>query len=290
MFHCYNNSLGNIKINILIFNNMLYFSKLTIIINNLYYKLGFTSFFYFLFNPQLKKLPLKTKKKIDFIKKFKIRYQPIVLPKNIIIPKNCSTTILDSRIKLKNLKLPKKLNGKTFLDIGCAEGFFCIEAARRGAKKVLGIESDRSRIKIAKKVNKIWQFNKTVEFKNLKLENLRANKKFDIVLCLAVTHHYHGRLKGKKMLDTWAILTNKKYLNFYKNMIKIVKKVALHTKEITYWEYPFTYVGYKTKPKDVDFQVLAKKWEEEKIYRRVDFIGFSSRSLVKDRPLYRAYK
>ena len=38
--------------------------------------------------------------------------------------------------------LPADLNGKSVLDIGCNAGFYSIEMKRRGAERVLGIDSD----------------------------------------------------------------------------------------------------------------------------------------------------
>ena len=45
----------------------------------------------------------------------------------------------DSPGKLKALKLPD-LEGKSVLDIGCNEGFFCVEAKKQGATRVVGID------------------------------------------------------------------------------------------------------------------------------------------------------
>jgi SAM-dependent methyltransferase len=36
--------------------------------------------------------------------------------------------------------LPNSLNGLSFLEVGCWEGVFCVEAKRRGAKEVVGID------------------------------------------------------------------------------------------------------------------------------------------------------
>src|SRR3546814_11198432 len=44
--------------------------------------------------------------------------------------------------KLKALKLPD-LKGKSFLDIGCNEGFFCGFASYQGAERSVGIDSSR---------------------------------------------------------------------------------------------------------------------------------------------------
>lgn len=48
----------------------------------------------------------------------------------------------DSSYKLTRLKMPANLTGKTVLDIGCNEGFFCNQALQRNAEKVIGIDKD----------------------------------------------------------------------------------------------------------------------------------------------------
>ena len=45
----------------------------------------------------------------------------------------------DSPAKLKALRLPA-LRGKSFLDLGCNEGYFCIYAKQQGATRVVGID------------------------------------------------------------------------------------------------------------------------------------------------------
>lgn len=47
----------------------------------------------------------------------------------------------DSPNKLKRLQIPTDLSGKTFLDIGAWDGFFSFEAERRGAARVLALDS-----------------------------------------------------------------------------------------------------------------------------------------------------
>src|SRR5215216_2519668 len=37
-------------------------------------------------------------------------------------------------------QMPVSLAGKSILDIGCADGFFCNQCSRQGAKSVLGID------------------------------------------------------------------------------------------------------------------------------------------------------
>jgi len=46
-------------------------------------------------------------------------------------------------------RLGSDLSGKTVLDVGCGSGVYCVEAARRGAAKVVGIELAEGMIKLA---------------------------------------------------------------------------------------------------------------------------------------------
>src|SRR5215813_9558515 len=43
--------------------------------------------------------------------------------------------------KLQRLCIPRDLTGKTFLDVGACDGFFSFEAERRGASRVLAVDS-----------------------------------------------------------------------------------------------------------------------------------------------------
>src|SRR3954466_11917283 len=43
--------------------------------------------------------------------------------------------------KLKKLRMPQDLSGMSVLDIGAWDGFFSFEAERRGAKRVLAVDS-----------------------------------------------------------------------------------------------------------------------------------------------------
>jgi len=94
----------------------------------------------------------------------------------------------DSRNELDKIKLPEDMTGKTLLDIGCAEGFFCLEAARRGCSKVVGIDIKSERIAEAKnRQNKKKYAN--VQFLEMDLYDVKNFGKFDIVLFLSVSHH-----------------------------------------------------------------------------------------------------
>lgn len=92
-----------------------------------------------------------------------------------------------SHAKLKLLGIPEDLRGKTVLDIGCNEGFYCFECEKRGAR-VIGIEK-----------NKIWyslalerrnEFSSFVNFINRDWNDIeKLNYKFDLILFLSGFHY-----------------------------------------------------------------------------------------------------
>src|SRR5262245_40403233 len=46
-----------------------------------------------------------------------------------------------TRWMLERMGLPRSMAGETVLDIGCSDGFFAFEAEKRGAARVVGIDS-----------------------------------------------------------------------------------------------------------------------------------------------------
>jgi tRNA (mo5U34)-methyltransferase len=62
--------------------------------------------------------------------------------------------------------LPKDLAGKSVLDIGCNAGFYSIEMKRRGAGRVLGIDSDERYLAQARLASETLGFG-DIEFANV---------------------------------------------------------------------------------------------------------------------------
>jgi ubiquinone/menaquinone biosynthesis C-methylase UbiE len=58
----------------------------------------------------------------------------------------------NSSNKLSRLNIPRNLEGKAFLDVGCNEGFFCGVAIERGAARVGGIDYDAKALGLAKEL------------------------------------------------------------------------------------------------------------------------------------------
>jgi tRNA (mo5U34)-methyltransferase len=84
--------------------------------------------------------------------------------------------------------VPKSLKGKTVLNIGCNAGFYAMEMKRRGADRVLGLDSREeylAQARFAAEVNEL-----DVEFRNLSVYDVgRLGERFDLVIFMGVLYH-----------------------------------------------------------------------------------------------------
>jgi len=87
-------------------------------------------------------------------------------------------------------KLPDRLDGKSFLDVGCWEGLTCLEAVKRGASSVLGIDYCTSPDLIANRERAHFSFLQMDVFS----EKLLELPEFDVVHCAGVLYHVESPL------------------------------------------------------------------------------------------------
>jgi tRNA (mo5U34)-methyltransferase len=84
--------------------------------------------------------------------------------------------------------LPQDLTGKTVLDIGCNAGFYSLEMKRRGAERVLGIDSDDHYLAQARFAADVSELD--VEFRCMSVWEIGAlNERFDLVIFMGVLYH-----------------------------------------------------------------------------------------------------
>lgn len=83
--------------------------------------------------------------------------------------------------------LPGSLEGKKFLDVGCAEGTFCLEAKRRGAVVVKGIDIKANRLGIAKTLARARGVEAQFELRDI--QRTPINEDYDHIIILNVIHH-----------------------------------------------------------------------------------------------------
>jgi len=107
---------------------------------------------------------------------------------------------------LKNY-IPDNLAGKRVLDLGCADGFFSIEMARRGAQ-VVAIDA------APKMIARLNWAAQTLGLQNIlakvgTVEDLNNRERYDFVLFIAVLYHLKNPLLG---LEKVASVTDTIYL------------------------------------------------------------------------------
>src|SRR3954452_22627373 len=84
--------------------------------------------------------------------------------------------------------IPADLSGKTVLDIGCNAGFYSIEMKRRGAERVVAIDSDDVYLAQARFAAEVS--GAQIEFRRLSVYDIASlDEKFDVVLFLGVFYH-----------------------------------------------------------------------------------------------------
>lgn len=123
------------------------------------------------------------------------KYQKVDLPFGL------STPGVD-RSRSFDLIFPADLTGKTVLDLGCNHGFFCFEALRRGASRVVGYDMRPNTIRGARLLAKCLDLD--VEFSVRDLNGPLIEEHFDYTLCLNVLHHLHDPLRT---IDNMAAIT-----------------------------------------------------------------------------------
>jgi tRNA (mo5U34)-methyltransferase len=95
--------------------------------------------------------------------------------------------------------IPADLRGRTVLDIGCNGGFYAIEMKRRGADRVVAVDSDPrylAQARFAADVSGV-----EIEFREMSVYRLPAlEERFDVVLFMGVLYHLRYPLLALDLL------------------------------------------------------------------------------------------
>src|SRR3712207_2327474 len=85
--------------------------------------------------------------------------------------------------------LPANLEGRSVLDIGCNAGFYSMEMKRRGAGRVVGIDSDERYLAQARFAAETLGYD-NIEFQMLSVYDVAAlGERFDVVIFMGVLYH-----------------------------------------------------------------------------------------------------
>ncbi len=95
--------------------------------------------------------------------------------------------------------VPADLSGMTVLDIGCNGGFYSLEMKRRGADRVVGIDSDERYLQQARFAAEVSGV--AIDFRRMDVYEVgQLGEKFDLVLFMGVLYHLRHPLLALDLL------------------------------------------------------------------------------------------
>jgi tRNA (mo5U34)-methyltransferase len=109
------------------------------------------------------------------------------------------------RVKFEAFRniIPNDLAGKSVLDIGCNAGFYSMEMKRRGASRVLGIDTDLRYLRQARFAAEIEGVD--VEFRHMGVwEIAELGEHFDLVIFMGVLYHLRHPLLALDLIHEHA--------------------------------------------------------------------------------------
>jgi tRNA (mo5U34)-methyltransferase len=99
--------------------------------------------------------------------------------------------------------IPESLAGKSVLDIGCNAGFYAMEMKRRGADRVVGIDSDPVFLAQARFAAEVRGLE--IELHQLSVYDVaRLGESFDVVLFMGVLYHLRHPLLAMDLIHEHA--------------------------------------------------------------------------------------
>lgn len=99
--------------------------------------------------------------------------------------------------------VPGDLSGKSVLDIGCNAGFYAIEMKKRGATRVLGIDSDERYLAQARFAAEVTGL--AIEFQRRSVYDVaELGESFDLVLFMGVFYHLRHPLLALDLIHEHA--------------------------------------------------------------------------------------
>ncbi len=94
------------------------------------------------------------------------------------------------QVKYERLRdtVPQDFTGRTVLDIGCNAGFYSLEMKRRGAERVVGIDTDERYLRQARYAAEVE--GAEIEFRQMSVWDVAAlRERFDLVIFMGVLYH-----------------------------------------------------------------------------------------------------
>ncbi len=96
--------------------------------------------------------------------------------------------------------IPETLVGKTVLDIGCNAGFYAIEMKRRGAERVLGLDTDEEYLAQARFAADVHGLK--IEVRKMSAYDVgQLGERFDLVIFMGVLYHLRHPLLALDLIQ-----------------------------------------------------------------------------------------
>ena len=100
--------------------------------------------------------------------------------------------------------IPEDLMGKSVLDVGCNAGFYSLQMKRRGADRVVAIDTDEQYLAQARFAAKVSDAD--IEFRNLSVYRVAdLHEQFDLVLFMGVLYHLRHPLLALELLHEHVV-------------------------------------------------------------------------------------
>jgi tRNA (mo5U34)-methyltransferase len=132
------------------------------------------------------------------------------------------------------------LAGCTVLDIGCNAGFYSIEMKRRGAARVLGIDTEEEYLQQARFAAEVNEAD--IEFRRLSVYDVGSlGERFDIVLFMGVLYHLRHPLLALDLIHEHVA----RDLMIFQSMQRGSAEIEALQVDYDFWETePFDRPGY----------------------------------------------
>ncbi|MCG5052418.1 MAG: TIGR04290 family methyltransferase [Myxococcales bacterium] len=139
--------------------------------------------------------------------------------------------------------LPADLSGRSVLDIGCNAGFYALEMKKRGASRVVAIDSNDSYLEQARFAAEVTG-HQDIEFRNLSVYDVAAlGECFDVVLFMGVLYHLRHPLLALDLIHEYALAPNG--MMVFQSMQRGSREVNRIETDYPFWELEhFNLSGY----------------------------------------------
>jgi tRNA (mo5U34)-methyltransferase len=127
--------------------------------------------------------------------------------------------------------IARDLTGFSVLDIGCNAGFYSLEMKRRGATRVLGIDTSGEYLAQARFAAEIM--NLEIEFDHLSVYDIASlHERFDIILFMGVLYHLRYPLLALDLIHKHVA----KDILIFQSMQRGSRRIDPLKKDYSFWE------------------------------------------------------